>query len=44
VEQADAGKPAVLGENPLLQTEIMELAEKVAQQLSIIIGAGPGQA
>jgi ATP-binding protein involved in chromosome partitioning len=40
-EQADMGTPAVMGDNPLLQTEIMQLAEKVAQQLSIVNGTGP---
>jgi ATP-binding protein involved in chromosome partitioning len=37
-------EPMIMGENSFLQTEIMQLAEKVAQQLSIAIGQGPAHA
>jgi ATP-binding protein involved in chromosome partitioning len=41
--QADMGRPAVLSEDSLLQTDFIHMAEKVAQQLSIINGVGPGK-
>jgi ATP-binding protein involved in chromosome partitioning len=38
---ADEGKPAVLFGNSLLQTEFIQLGEKVAQQIAILNAVGP---
>jgi ATP-binding protein involved in chromosome partitioning len=43
-EEADKGVPMMLQDNSLLQTEFIHLAQKVAQQLSIINATGPAEA
>jgi ATP-binding protein involved in chromosome partitioning len=42
-DEADHGIPAVLSTNAFIQTEFMQLAEKVAQQVSTLNNKGPGQ-
>ena len=39
---ADSGIPAILSNNSLLQTDFVQLAEKVAQQISMLNGVGVG--
>ncbi len=41
-EEADNGLPAVLSDNPLIQTEFIQLAQKVAQHISMVNNKGPG--
>jgi ATP-binding protein involved in chromosome partitioning len=42
-EEADQGRPMMLQDNPILQTEFIHVAQKVAQQISIINGTGPAE-
>lgn len=42
-EEADKGVPMMLQGNSILQTEFIHLAQKVAQEISVINGKGPGK-